>query len=60
MANQLFLNVNRTTGNRCILSNQVGKNDEKWKDIIEEGIHALKELAERWKGLESRVCLEHP
>ena len=47
MANQLFLNVNRTTGNRCILSSQVVKNDEKWKDIIEEGVHTLKELAER-------------
>ena len=47
MANQLFLNVNRTTGNRWILSSQVVKNDEKWKDIIEEGVHTLKELAER-------------
>ena len=47
MANQSFLNVNWTTGNRCILCGQVVKNNEKWKDITEEGIHALKELAER-------------
>ena len=36
------------------------KNNEKWKDITEDGIHALKELAERWKSLDSRVCLVHP
>ena len=47
MANQSVLNVNWTTGNRCILCGQVVKNNEKWKDITEEGIHALKELAER-------------
>ena len=60
MANQIFLNVNWTTGNRCILCSQVVKNYEKWKDITEEGIHALKEFRERWKILHSRVCLEHP
>ena len=46
MANQPFLNVNWTTGNCCILCCQVVKNDEKLKDITEEGINALKELAE--------------
>ena len=47
MANKSFLNVNWTTGNRCILCSQVDENDEKWKDVTEEEIHALKELAER-------------
>ena len=46
MTNQPFLNVNWTTGNRCILCCQVVKNDEKLKDITEEEINALKELAE--------------
>ena len=58
MANQPFLNVNWTTGNRCILCCQVVKNDEKLKDITEEGINALKELAECQRN--SRVRLEHP
>ena len=35
------------------------KNHEKWKDIIEEGIHALKDLAKRWRSLDACVCLEH-
>ena len=60
MANQSFLNVKWTTWNRCILCSQVVKNYEKWKNITEEGIHALKEFAEQSKCLDSRVCLEHP
>ena len=47
MANQLFLKVNCTTGNHCTLCIQVVKHDEKWKDITEEGIYALKELDRR-------------
>ena len=34
------------------------KNDEKWKDVTEEGIQALKDLAERWKSLDVRMCLQ--
>ena len=60
MANQSFLNVNWTTGNSCIFCSQLVKNDEKWKDNTEEGIHTLKDLAERRKILNARVCLEHP
>ena len=59
MKNQSFLNVNWTTGNFFILCSQVVKNHEKWKDITEERIQALKESAERWKNSDSRVCLEH-
>ena len=47
MANQSFLKVNCTTGNHCTLCIQVVKHDEKWKDITEEGIYALKELDRR-------------
>ena len=46
VANQSFFNVNWTTGNCCILSNQILKNDGKWKDVPGGGIHALKDLAE--------------
>ena len=46
MANQSFLKVNSTTGNHCTLCIQVVKH-EKWKDITEEGIYALKELDRR-------------
>ena len=60
MINQSFLNINWTTRNRCILCSQVVKNNEKWKDITEEGIRTLNELAEQWKNLDFRVCLEHP
>ena len=60
MANQSFPKVNCTTGNRCTLCIQVVKHDEKWKDITEEGIYALKELAGQWKSLDAPVCLEHP
>ena len=49
MKNQSFLNVNWTTGNFSVLCSQVVKNHEKWKDITEERIQALKESAERWK-----------
>ena len=47
MANQSFLNFNWTNGNRYIFCSQVDENDEKWQDVTEEGIHALKELSER-------------
>ena len=47
MANQSFLKVNCTTGNHCTLCIPVVKHDEKWKDITEEGIYALKELDRR-------------
>ena len=36
------------------------KNNEKWKDIPEEEIQAIKELAQQWKSLDSQVYLEHP
>ena len=58
MANQSFLKVKWTNRYRCILCSQIMKNDEKWKDVTEEGIQALKDLAERWKSLDVRVCLQ--
>ena len=29
-------------------------------DITKEGTNAFKDLAERWKSLDARVCLGHP